>query len=189
MRQASVGIASVFAVAQCGQVITDSRTMTYASRLASSYRGPAGAGKYRCAGHATQTERQRGLEGCCRVDPPTTPSPCELPLGSIPKQGVECRALVPALGTADAVILLDLDDVEHRLEDRIARLYIGNMNASCCHDCHDDDPQRGNPSYRRVLWIVLIINAAMFAVEVGAGLMAGSASLYPDSIGKRKMAC
>jgi Co/Zn/Cd efflux system component len=80
------------------------------------------------------------------------------------------------------VILLDLDDVEPPLEDRIARLYMGNMNASCCHDCHDDDPQRGNPSYRRVLWIVLTINAAMFAVEVGAGLMAGSASLQADAL-------
>jgi Co/Zn/Cd efflux system component len=37
------------------------------------------------------------------------------------------------------------------------------MSASCCHDCHDDDPQRGNPAYRRVLW-------------------AGSASLQADAL-------
>ena len=43
------------------------------------------------------------------------------------------------------------------------------------HDRHDDDPQRGNPAYRRVLWIVLAINAVMFAVEIGAGLAAGAA--------------
>jgi Co/Zn/Cd efflux system component len=54
--------------------------------------------------------------------------------------------------------------------------------ASCCHDCHDDDPQRGNPAYRRVLWIVLAINAVMFAVEIGAGLAAGSASLQADAL-------
>ena len=56
------------------------------------------------------------------------------------------------------------------------------MNASCCHDCRDDDPQRGNPAYRRVLWLVLAINAVMVAVEIGAGLAAGSASLQADAL-------
>jgi Co/Zn/Cd efflux system component len=56
------------------------------------------------------------------------------------------------------------------------------MSSSCCHDCHDNDPQRGNPAYRRVLWIVLAINAVMFAVEIGAGLAAGSASLQADAL-------
>jgi Co/Zn/Cd efflux system component len=56
------------------------------------------------------------------------------------------------------------------------------MSASCCHDCHEDDPQRGNPAYRRVLWIVLAINAVMFAVEIAAGLAAGSASLQADAL-------
>src|SRR5262252_2940538 len=56
------------------------------------------------------------------------------------------------------------------------------MNASCCHDCRDDDPQRGNPAYRRVLWLVLAINAVMFAVEIGAGMAAGSASLQADAL-------
>src|SRR4029077_2577538 len=56
------------------------------------------------------------------------------------------------------------------------------MSASCCHDCLDDDPQRGNPAYRRVLWIVLAINAVMFAVEIGAGLAVGSASLQADAL-------
>src|ERR1700720_3036881 len=56
------------------------------------------------------------------------------------------------------------------------------MSASCCHDCRDEDPQRGNPDYRRVLWIVLGINAVMFAVEIGAGLAAGSASLQADAL-------
>src|SRR5712664_2090089 len=36
--------------------------------------------------------------------------------------------------------------------------------------------------YRRVLWAVLAINAAMFAVEVIAGLAAGSASLQADAL-------
>jgi Co/Zn/Cd efflux system component len=68
------------------------------------------------------------------------------------------------------------------MEDRAAGVYITAMSGSCCHDCHDDDPQRGNPAYRRVLWIVLAINAVMFAVEVGAGLAAGSVSLQADAL-------
>jgi Co/Zn/Cd efflux system component len=36
--------------------------------------------------------------------------------------------------------------------------------------------------FRRVLWTVLAINAAMFAVEVVAGLAAGSASLQADAL-------
>jgi Co/Zn/Cd efflux system component len=36
--------------------------------------------------------------------------------------------------------------------------------------------------YKRVLWAVLAVNAAMFAVEIGAGLMAGSASLQADAL-------
>ena len=54
------------------------------------------------------------------------------------------------------------------------------MSASCCEQALD--PQRGNQGYRRVLWAVLAINAAMFAVEVAAGLVAGSASLQADAL-------
>jgi Co/Zn/Cd efflux system component len=56
------------------------------------------------------------------------------------------------------------------------------MSANCCHDCHDNDPQRGNTAYRRILWIVLAVNAVMFAVEIGAGLAAGSAALQADAL-------
>ena len=45
------------------------------------------------------------------------------------------------------------------------------------------DPHRANASaYRRVLWVVLAINAVMFMVEIGAGLVAGSASLQADAL-------
>ena len=37
-------------------------------------------------------------------------------------------------------------------------------------------------AFRRVLWAVLGINAAMFLVEIGAGLAAGSASLQADAL-------
>ncbi|MGD9882591.1 cation transporter [Reyranella sp.] len=53
------------------------------------------------------------------------------------------------------------------------------MSANCCDHC---DPDDGGPAYRRALWLVLSINAAMFAVEIGAGLIAGSASLQADAL-------
>jgi Co/Zn/Cd efflux system component len=58
------------------------------------------------------------------------------------------------------------------------------MAGGCCDDAHcaDADPHRGDPGYKRVLWIVLAINAVMFAVEIGAGLAAGSASLQADAL-------
>jgi Co/Zn/Cd efflux system component len=40
---------------------------------------------------------------------------------------------------------------------------------------------RPDPRFRRVLWIALVVNAAMFAVELGAGLRADSASLLADA--------
>ncbi len=52
----------------------------------------------------------------------------------------------------------------------------------CCDHCHAPDPHRGSVAYRRVLWAVLAINAAMFLVEIGAGLAAGSASLQADAL-------
>ncbi len=56
---------------------------------------------------------------------------------------------------------------------------------------HNDHHHRGTPDasqvtdlprYRRVLWIALVINAAMFFVEVGAGYRSGSVSLLADAI-------
>jgi Co/Zn/Cd efflux system component len=59
------------------------------------------------------------------------------------------------------------------------------MSAHCC-DHHSDHDAGGDPArqsaYRRVLWAVLTINAAMFAVEIGAGLAAGSAALQADAL-------
>ena len=56
--------------------------------------------------------------------------------------------------------------------------------ADCC--CAPPPLNLGSPkesaAYRRVLWMVLAINAAMFVVEVGAGVAAGSASLQADAL-------
>jgi Co/Zn/Cd efflux system component len=52
----------------------------------------------------------------------------------------------------------------------------------CCDNDHAPDSHRGNKAYRRVLWLVLAINAAMFLIEVGAGVAAGSAALQADAL-------
>jgi Co/Zn/Cd efflux system component len=54
------------------------------------------------------------------------------------------------------------------------------MSASCCNE--PVDIHRGDQGYRRVLWAVLVINAAMFALEVVAGIAADSASLQADAL-------
>lgn len=54
----------------------------------------------------------------------------------------------------------------------------------CCaaDDCSSTSAAAASGRYRRVLWTVLAINAAMFAVEIGAGLLAGSAALQADAL-------
>ncbi len=52
----------------------------------------------------------------------------------------------------------------------------------CCDHCHSPDPHRRNTAYRHVLWVVLCINAMMFLIEIGAGVVAGSASLQADAL-------
>lgn len=54
------------------------------------------------------------------------------------------------------------------------------MRAACGTPCEQEAPATG--SYRGVLWMVLILNAIMFLVELGAGLAAGSVSLQADAL-------
>jgi Co/Zn/Cd efflux system component len=49
-----------------------------------------------------------------------------------------------------------------------------------CHN-HAAAPS-ADPRYRRILWIALAVNLAMFAVEVFAGLAAGSVALLADAV-------
>lgn len=55
------------------------------------------------------------------------------------------------------------------------------MSANCqqCQDCRTDDRP---PGFARVLWIALVVNAAMFGIEIAAGLRSGSVSLLADAI-------
>jgi Co/Zn/Cd efflux system component len=55
------------------------------------------------------------------------------------------------------------------------------MSAHCC-DHDQGKAASASPAYRRILWIALAINLAMFAVEIGAGIAAQSASLLADSL-------
>ena len=47
---------------------------------------------------------------------------------------------------------------------------------------HQHGPGPDTPAYRRVLWIALVVNAAMFVVEVLTGVRASSVSLLADSL-------
>lgn len=54
------------------------------------------------------------------------------------------------------------------------------MSTNCCHETHCADG--GGRAFRRVLWASLLINAAMFLIEIVAGLAAGSVSLQADAL-------
>jgi Co/Zn/Cd efflux system component len=60
------------------------------------------------------------------------------------------------------------------------------MSAHCCahghHRARTPETRERDAHYRRVLWIVLGINAAMFLAEIVAGLAAGSVSLQADAL-------
>lgn len=55
------------------------------------------------------------------------------------------------------------------------------MSVCCDHD-HTPLATAGDHAFRRVLWVALIVNAAMFLVEIAAGVSAGSASLKADAL-------
>lgn len=54
-----------------------------------------------------------------------------------------------------------------------------------CNHCPADEAAKSSavdPGFRKVLWIALIANAAMFFLEIGASWTAGSVSLLADSL-------
>lgn len=58
------------------------------------------------------------------------------------------------------------------------------MSAHCCHEAPAAavGPTAADPRYRRVLWLALGLNAAMFAVESAASWTSGSVALLADAI-------
>ena len=53
------------------------------------------------------------------------------------------------------------------------------MSASCCAP---KKALHNQPQWRRTLWIALIVNAAMFAVEFAAGELGDSRALQADAL-------
>jgi Co/Zn/Cd efflux system component len=54
------------------------------------------------------------------------------------------------------------------------------VSAGCCgHSAKFDGL---DPHYKRTLWLVIAINAAMFVVELAAGVLAGSQALQADAL-------
>ena len=54
------------------------------------------------------------------------------------------------------------------------------MSAECGHSHNNNNAN--SPRYRKILWAALIINLAMFGIEIGAGFKSGSTSLLADAI-------
>ena len=54
------------------------------------------------------------------------------------------------------------------------------MAVGCCN--HEPKFDGMSPGFRRALWIVIAINAAMFVVEMTAGALAGSQALQADAL-------
>ena len=52
------------------------------------------------------------------------------------------------------------------------------MSDNCC----PAPPPSADPRYRRILWIALAVNAAMFLVELAASATSGSAALAADAV-------
>ncbi len=54
---------------------------------------------------------------------------------------------------------------------------------SAGHDHAHGSPEAAlDPKYRKILWFALVVNAAMFTIELSAGFSSGSVSLLADAI-------
>ncbi|WP_421793252.1 cation transporter [Hydrocarboniphaga effusa] len=56
------------------------------------------------------------------------------------------------------------------------------MAGNCCASTTCSSSKATSPTYRRALWIALVVNLGMFGVELVAGWGAGSASLMADAV-------
>jgi Co/Zn/Cd efflux system component len=55
------------------------------------------------------------------------------------------------------------------------------MSDCCSGGCASDKPPV-DPTYRRILWIALLVNGAMFGIELFTGWASGSVSLLADAV-------
>ena len=56
------------------------------------------------------------------------------------------------------------------------------MSARCCSDTASSALPSVDPRFRKALWVALVLNVAMFAVELAASWTSGSVSLMADSV-------
>jgi Co/Zn/Cd efflux system component len=56
------------------------------------------------------------------------------------------------------------------------------MADTCCESACGSETAKADPRWRRVLWVALIVNAAMFLVEMVAGAAADSRALQADAL-------
>ena len=72
---------------------------------------------------------------------------------------------------------MSFEIVQHRAARPVA------APAACC-GCEETakSVETGSPAFRRAVWIVMILNGGMFALEVFAGQLAGSMSLQADAL-------
>ena len=57
------------------------------------------------------------------------------------------------------------------------------MSAHCCdHNAPKPETIVNLPRDRKILWVALLVNTAMFLIEIGAGVHAGSLSLLADAV-------
>jgi Co/Zn/Cd efflux system component len=54
--------------------------------------------------------------------------------------------------------------------------------SDCCSDACAPQSAPISPRFRKALWIALVINAAMFLVEIAGGVKSGSVSLLADAV-------
>ncbi|OGB24871.1 MAG: cation transporter [Burkholderiales bacterium RIFCSPLOWO2_02_FULL_57_36] len=54
--------------------------------------------------------------------------------------------------------------------------------ADCCTNTCSAEKPPIDPRYRRILWVALVVNAAMFVVELAGGWRAGSVALLADAV-------
>src|SRR5262245_45233428 len=62
----------------------------------------------------------------------------------------------------------------------VAQRVTPDMGVDCCN--HGTTFEGLSADYKRRLWIVIVINASMFLVEMGAGALAGSQALQADAL-------
>ena len=65
---------------------------------------------------------------------------------------------------------------------RLERCKERGMGKSCCQTPEPNQNPHNNPRWRAILWIALVANAAMFVVEIIAGVTADSRALQADAL-------